>query len=197
MQSSLFTLVAAHISSVLPVSRANVRSIQSQSPAEPLRSSHLDSADVLPEHGTEASILCQSPVHVLLRVLHGRRTIELSSLSSDAPPTRFSFPSRLIPAPVAVFDDPEVHIIALSEDGSVYRMVFRTPQLWSDDYASQNWISEYKVKHPPENILGPLHVKEAGSIFIGLRDGGILNLDAVRVSASTEYSGKHPALLMF
>lgn len=166
-----------------------MRAIQSQSPTEPPQSSHLDSADVLPEHGTEASILCESPVHVLLRVLHGRRTIELSSLSTDAPPTRFSFPSRLIPAPAAVFDDPEVHIIALSEDGSVYRMVFRTPQLWSDDYASRNWISEYKFKHPRENIMGPLHVKEPGSIFIGLKDGGILNLDAVRASAATEFSG--------
>ncbi|KAF8335076.1 nucleoporin Nup120/160-domain-containing protein [Cantharellus anzutake] len=195
MQSSFYTLATAHISSILPVSRANVRAIQSQRLPEPLKTSQLDTTDVLPEHATEGSILCEPQAHVLLRVLHGRRTIELSSLSTDAPPTRFSFPSRLFPTPSVVFDDPEVHIIALTEDGSVYRMVFQTPKLWSDDYASRNWISEYHLKHSPENITGPLHVKEAGSIFIGLRDGGILNLDAVRISSASEFSAWKETIL--
>ncbi len=71
---SLFTLVTPHISSVLPISMANVWAIQT--PAEPLWSSHLDSVDILLGHGTEASILFQSPVHVL-HVLHGQKSYHL------------------------------------------------------------------------------------------------------------------------
>ena len=187
--ASSFTLVGTHITSVIPSARDNTISIASNRKDASASLDNVLSSDVLPEHATEASVLYDPQVHILLRVLHGRRTIELISLSIDVPPIRFTFSSPLIPSPAVIFDDPEIHIIACTASGSIYRLVFPLPYLWNSHYLTEDWRSEYPLKHPVGNLRGPVHVKEAGGVFIALKDGGILSIDAIRRPGGSEFLG--------
>jgi Nucleoporin Nup120/160 len=187
--ASSFTLVGTHITSVIPTARDNTINISSSRKDSSAISENAQPSDVLPEHATEAFVFYDPQIHILLRVLHGRRTVELVSLSIDVPPIRFTFSSPLIPSPAVIFDDPEIHIIACTVSGSVYRLVFPLPYLWSSHYLTEDWRSEYLLKHPVDNLLGPVHVKEAGGVFIALKDGGILNLDAIRRPNDSKFLG--------
>jgi nuclear pore complex protein Nup160 len=150
--------------------------------------SYADS-DVLPEHATETSVLLDAQAHILLRVIHGRRTIELTSLSTDVSSIRFVFPAPLIPLPAVGYDDDEIHVIACTHLGSIFRLVFPLPNLWNTQYMAKNWRQEYHLKHPATNLLGPMHVKEAGCLFLALKDGSILQLDASRRLGNAEFQG--------
>lgn len=186
MASSSRTLVAAHASSIT-ANDLQAFTLESER-AEPLN--HVDS-DFLPEHATETSVLCDPQAHILLRVIQDRRTIELISLSSEISPIRFIFPAPVLPSPAVVYDNDEVHVIACTTAGSVFRLVFPLPDLWNTQYMAKDWREEYHLRHPTSNLLGPVHVKEAGCLFIALKDGNILQLDASRRQGNAEFQGKH------
>lgn len=194
MASSSRTLVAVHTSGII-TNDLQTFTLDSER-SEP--SSFAESA-VLPEHATETSVLFQADaqVHILLRVIHGKRTIGLTSLSTDVSSICFTFPAPLLPSPAVVYDDGEIHVIACTQLGSIFRLVFPLPHLWSTQYMAKNWRQEYHLKHPTSNVLGPMHVKEAGCLFLALKDGSILQLDASRRLGNAEFQGNTspPSLL--
>lgn len=185
MASSSRTLVAAHTSTITAndLQTFTLESTRSEAPR------HIES-DILPEHATETSVLYDPQAHILLRVIHHRRTVELISLSTDVSPIRFTFPAPVLPSPAVVYDDGEIHVIACTQAGSVFRLVFPLPHLWNTQYMAKDWREEYFLRHPTSNLLGPVHVKEAGCLFIALKDGGILQLDASRRLGNAEFQGE-------
>ena len=184
MASSSRTLVAVHTSGIV-TNDLQTFTLDSERSEPP---SYADS-DVLPEHATETSVLLSAQAHILLRIIHGRRTIELTSLSTDMSSIRFVFPAPLIPLPAVVYDDDEIHVVACTQLGSIFRLVFPLPNLWNTQYMAKNWRQEYHLKHPIANVLGPMHVKEAGCLLLALKDGGILQLDASRRLGNAEFQG--------
>lgn len=184
MASSSRILVAAHASSIT-ANDLQAFTLASER-AEPPRHAELD---ILPEHATESSVLYDAQAHILLRVIQDRRTIELTSLSTEITPIRFVFPAPVLPSPAVVCDSDEIHVIACTQAGSVFRLVFPLPDLWNTQYMAKDWRAEYHLRHPTSNLLGPVHVKEAGCLLIALKDGGILQLDASRRLGNAEFEG--------
>lgn len=178
------TLIAVHASSITSTA-LQAFTLESERAEAPSAAD----ADVLPEHATETSVLCDAQAHILLRLINNRRTIELLSLSTPISPIRFLFPSPVLPSPAVVYDNDEVHVVACTQAGSVFRLVFPLPDLWNTQYMTKNWRQEYHIRHPIANLLGPVHVKEAGCMLIALRDGGILELDASRKIGNAEFQG--------
>lgn len=184
MGGSSRTLVAAHASSITAndLQTFTLESERAESP-------RVVDSDVLPEHATETSVLYDNQAHILLRVIHDRRTIELISLSANVSSIRFVFPAPVLPSPAVVYDNGEIHVIACTRAGSIFRLVFPLPNLWNTQFMAKDWREEYHVRHPIANLLGPVHVKEAGCLFISLKDGGILQLDASRRLSNAEFQG--------
>ncbi|KAF8314772.1 hypothetical protein DL93DRAFT_2167187 [Clavulina sp. PMI_390] len=189
MASSSRTLVATHTSNIT----ANVQVFHLEPSLQDVPRLH--SSDAPAQHATEAAVLCDVQAHILLRVVDDRWGIELTSLATPIQPIRFVFPSRVLPSPGIVCDNDEVHVLVATELGSVFRLVFPLPNLWITNYMSKKWREEYTIRHPPANLLGPVHVKEAGCILIGLRDGSILQLDASRRLGSEEFQPWRETLL--
>jgi nuclear pore complex protein Nup160 len=135
---------------------------------------------LLPEHATESSILSDGGhALVLMRVIHGRRTIELISLATNLAPIRFVFPARILPTPSLVFGDEEIHILACTTAGSIFRITFQIAELWKAKLSTQDWVEEYQLNHPASNLLGPAHANDRDSLFVSLKDGGILLVNGV------------------
>jgi hypothetical protein len=180
MAASSYSVVGVHTSSIYPaVQEHTVQLSTSYNHSVISAPNTSQSQDIPPEHATNAFVLYDPLVNVLLRVLHDRRTIELISLGNDAPAIRFSFPSPVLPSPVLVFNEPELHVVACTVTGSLYRLIFTLPNLWLSP-STNDWQTEYRVQHATDNLLGPVHANEDGDIFIGLRDGNLLRIDTGR-----------------
>ena len=156
-------------------------------------------SDLPVEHALYASLL-QTPITgtILLRVLHGGLIIELLSLSTNVAPIRFVFPAVLLPAP-AVFlsDSNELHVLAVVETGSLYRIVIPVDggrELWQnhiDDVSPR----EYLIQNIYKTVEGVVHVQGTHCVAIGLPNGSLLRLETDWIG---EGSGEHmPLILQF
>ncbi|KIK65722.1 hypothetical protein GYMLUDRAFT_158902 [Collybiopsis luxurians FD-317 M1] len=177
-------LIGTHLSSLFPQSRASSVYIQTQRLNTPLGSTEKDSDPA--EHAIYSSIL-HTPITgtILLRVLHGGFIIELVSLSTQLHPLRFVFPSPVLLSPaVFLWESDELHLLAVTTTGSVYRAVIPIEgglEIWRDQV--QNiWTSEYLIQNFSGTFEGLVHVQGTHCVAIGLPNGSLMRLE-------TEYSG--------
>ncbi|KAK0467905.1 nucleoporin Nup120/160-domain-containing protein [Desarmillaria tabescens] len=176
MDSSM--LVAAQLSSLYPSVHA------AAAPVDPLFSYTPDQSN-LTEHSTFSTVFHSTTTGtILLRVLEGS-LLELVSLSVDTVAARFSLPSPVLPSPgIFLWEDQELHIIAVTVSGCVYRLVLplrNSKDLWRDEIHNV-WTREYVITHRVAGVNGVVHIHGTHCVAIGLGNGSLLRLD-------TEYVG--------
>ncbi|KAJ4472069.1 nucleoporin Nup120/160-domain-containing protein [Lentinula aciculospora] len=177
-------LIGTHLSSLFPQSRALSIYVQTQRANTPLSSIQRESDPA--EHALYSSVLQTSSTGtILLRVLHGGLIVELVSLATQNQPLRFVFPSAVLLAPgIFLWENDEIHFIAVTITGSIYRAVIPTGgglELWHN--RTQNiWISEYLIKNFSGTMKGLVHIHSTHCVFIGLPNGSLMRLE-------TEYAG--------
>lgn len=139
------------------------------------------------EHAVNSTALYSEQTGtVLLRVLHEGLILELISLSLDIPPIRFVLQSPVLSSPgIFLWEDKEIHIIALTNAGSLHRLVVplrESQDLWKAQLANI-WTREYIVKSFPDDARGVVFVHGVYCVTVGTANG-LLRFD-------TEYSGAH------
>ncbi|KAH7343853.1 nucleoporin Nup120/160-domain-containing protein [Rhizoctonia solani] len=145
-----------------------------------------DDLDGFVEHAEYATTIhAHDAGTVLLRVLDGGHMLELMALESGMRAARFSFASRIALQPaLMMLGIAELHVLVVTVNGSIFRLRFVLPHLWtSTQYAPK----EYRITSVSSPIDGIVHIPEVGVVFIGLNDGSVLRLTA-RMSG-LEYTG--------
>jgi nuclear pore complex protein Nup160 len=177
-------LVAAQLSSLYPVAQVTsvpLQTLRRNTPLPPRRTE----SDPPAEHALFSTVL-HTPTTgtILMRVIHGGLIVELISLSSDVPPVRFVFPATILSSPaIFLWESHEIHIIAVTSVGSLYRLVLpgSAGKLWHDQ-VTKNWCREYLIQHTRGDVEGVVHVQGTHTVAIGMINGAILRLE-------TEYLG--------
>lgn len=177
-------LVATQLSSLFPTSNAPSVVLQSSRQNLPTALSHPD-ADVYPEQASSATVFHAAHTgSILLRIIHGGLIVELISLSTSVPPIRFVFPVPVLPMPaVCALGEQELHLLAVTATGSLYRLVLPTTnpaRLWHDQVA-RNWCREYIIKSVTDLSGGVVHVQGPHSVAIGLGNGSLLRVEVERM----------------
>lgn len=146
-------------------------------------------SDPPPEHSLHSSIF-HSPQAgtILLRVIHAGLILELISISKNVQPIRFVFPSPVLTRPgIFEWEQDELHLLAVTASGSLYRLVLPAHgQLWHDPVL-KNWTREYLIKSP---LSGLVHVQGPHSVVVGTQTGTLLRLDTVILGDETR-DGEH------
>jgi nuclear pore complex protein Nup160 len=174
-------LVATQLSSLFPASQAICITVPTARPNTLLPSAIQDS-DLAPEHATRSAVL-HTPTTgtILLRVLHAGLILELSSLSTNVAPLRFILPALALPSPaVFLVDAHELHVLAITTNGSLYRIVIPVGEnlsLWRVSYQGV-WTKEYLIKNYAGSMSGVVHVVGTHCVAMGLPNGSLLRLDA-------------------
>lgn len=176
-------LVAAQLSTLFPSS--NPPSVVLQSSRQTLQTVLQPDTDVYPEHAVFSSIYHTPHTgSILLRVIHGGLIVELISLSALAPPIRFVFPASVVSTPaVCSWGDQELHLLAVTVTGSLYRLVLPTTnptRLWHDEVA-RNWCREYIIKNASDLSGSIVHVQGPHGVAIGLGNGSLLRVEVERI----------------
>ncbi|KAF9246881.1 nucleoporin Nup120/160-domain-containing protein [Melanogaster broomeanus] len=181
-------LVATQLSSLFPSSDAPSIALQTSrrnvTPTTPTAD-----GDLHPEHASFSSVIhVQHAGPVLLRVLHGGLIVELTPLSSQIPPIRFVFPVPVLSAPaVFALAEQELHLLAVTVTGSLYRLVLPTTNpnlLWHDEVAP-NWCREYVIKGVADLSKGIVHVHGLHCVAVGLANGSLLRIETERIGDDT------------
>ncbi|KAJ7783415.1 hypothetical protein B0H14DRAFT_3585053 [Mycena olivaceomarginata] len=79
----------------------------------------------------------------------GGLILELVSLSTGISPVRFVFPALVLPSPAVFLWETELHIVAVTDTGSLYRLVLPLDggvDLWLHQTAN-TWTREYHIKN--------------------------------------------------
>ncbi|KAJ7929169.1 nucleoporin Nup120/160-domain-containing protein [Mycena leptocephala] len=172
-------IVAAQLSSLFPSLQATSIPIQttrhtSSLPPVP------DVSDPPPEHASYSSVLhTPNTGTILLRVLHGGLILEIVSLSTTVPPVRFIFPALVLPSPAVFLWETELHIVAVTSTGSLYRLVLPIDggvDLWLHQ-TSNIWTREYHLKNFSGTTAGLVHVQGTHCVVISQPGGSILRLE--------------------
>ncbi|KAI5982289.1 nucleoporin Nup120/160-domain-containing protein [Pisolithus marmoratus] len=176
-------LVAAQLSSLFSFS--NAPSVVLQSSRQSLQTVSQPDTDVYPEHAISSSIyhtLHAGPI--LLRVIHGGLIVELISLTTPVLPIRFVFPASVVSTPaVCTWGEQELHLLAVTVTGSLYRLVLPTTnptRLWHDE-AARNWCREYILKNVSDLSGSIVHIQGPHGIAIGLGNGSLLRVEVERI----------------
>lgn len=176
-----FCLVATHLSSLTSAPSFNVI-LSTTRQNVPLPSVVTDN-DVPAEHATCARLLTAGTIGtVLFRVIHGGAVVELSALSALVPPLRIVFPALVLPDPALfLWKETELHLLVLTDIGSLYRLIIPIDglKLWQDQ--SENvWPREYFIRNlPRENIREcVMHAQGIHCIAVSLPNGGLLRIEA-------------------
>ncbi|KAJ7499350.1 nucleoporin Nup120/160-domain-containing protein [Mycena latifolia] len=179
-------IVAAQLSSLFPSIQATSIPIQTTrhtSSLPPLP----DASDPPLEHASYSAVLhTPSTGTILLRVLHGGLILEIVSLSTGVPPVRFVFPALVLPSPAIFLWETELHIVAVTNTGSLYRLVLPIDgglDLWLHQTAN-TWTREYHIKNFSGMIDGLVHVQGTHCVVISQSGGSLLRLE-------TEYLGSN------
>jgi nuclear pore complex protein Nup160 len=181
-------LVAAQLSSLFPLQAISVP-LQTVRQDIPLPQGPNES-DPPAEHSTFSSVLnTETTGTIILRVLHGGFIIELVSLSTDVVPIRFVFPSPIANFPAAfLWESSEIHLIAITETGSLYRVVLpigSSHELWRNQ-VSNIWPREYVIQSPINMKECLVHVHGVHCVAIGLPNGSLLRLENDYVGAGSD-----------
>ncbi|KAF8845600.1 hypothetical protein BDN67DRAFT_993287 [Paxillus ammoniavirescens] len=180
-------LVATQLSSLFPSSNAPSIVLQT-SRRNVVATPPIPDADLNSEHASFTSIIhAQHTGSVLLRVIHGGLIVELISLSTQVPPVRFVFPVPVLSAPaVFAWGEQELHLLAVTVTGSLYRLVLPTTSnlLWHEQVAP-NWSREYIIKSAADLSRGIVQVQGLHCVAIGLANGSLLRIEAERIGDDT------------
>jgi nuclear pore complex protein Nup160 len=172
-------LISTHVSSLstalTPLSTV-IRTTRQQLPLP----HPLDHNNIPAEHAIFASVIdAEATGTVLLRLIHGGLIVELVSLSTDVQPLRLIFPSVLLNNPAVFLEDQELHVLAVTEFGSLYRVIvpLQDRDLWKNQ-AENVWPKEYMIKDFPQNTRG-CFVQAQGiyCVAISIPNGSLLRLD--------------------
>ena len=174
-------LVAAQLSALYPSSSAISHVLQTERRNLPLPPPHAET-DSSSEHASYSSTFYSPHTGtVLLRVVHGGLILELVSLSTDVPPIRLVFPSAILPAPaIFAWGDKELHILAVTSSGSLFRLVLPTvnpARLWHDSLPKQ-WCREYLIKSASGQFSGVVQAQGLLCVAIGLTSGSLIRIEA-------------------
>jgi nuclear pore complex protein Nup160 len=173
-------LVASQLSAISYPSQAETITIQTARRDTPLPSADAPS-DLPLEHASYSTVVHSENVgHILLRVIQGGRTIELASLSRDISPVRFLFPAVLLPHPgIFLYEGDEIHILAVTEHGSLYRLVLPIDlqKVWKTRFG-KNWCREYQINYTNGTADGLVQAQGPLCVALGFQDGVLLRLDA-------------------
>ncbi|KAL4082055.1 nucleoporin Nup120/160-domain-containing protein [Scleroderma yunnanense] len=177
-------LVATQLSSLFPSANAPSVVLQSSHQNLPTTVSQPD-ADVYPEQASSATIFHTAHTgSILLRIIHGGLIVELISLSTPVPSIRFVFPVPVLPTPaVCTWGEQELHLLAVTITGSLYRLVLPTTnpaRLWHDQVA-RNWCREYIIKNVIDFSVAIVHVQGPHSVAIGLGNESLLRIEVERI----------------
>lgn len=181
-------LISTHLSDVYSPLRTDSISISTSKPHVPFPPRASD--DEPPsEHAQYASFFHSVQTGlILLRLIHNGLILELVSLSTETSPVRFVFPYTVLPNPaVVLWETRELHIIAVTASGSLYRLVLplQTPQqLWSTHMVN-NWCREYHLKYTQEHLQALVQVQGTHTVALGLPDGSLIRLDAETIGDKT------------
>ncbi|KAL0949809.1 hypothetical protein HGRIS_009844 [Hohenbuehelia grisea] len=196
-------LVAVQLSSLSPSSLATSIPLQTSRQKAPLPAVPKDS-DPISEHASYSSVLdAHETGTILLRVLHGGLIIELMSLTSDVAPIRFVFPAPVLPHPAVFAWHNELHVLAMTSAGSLYRVVVpieNSIDLWRN-HSDQHWYHEHIVSSLPDGVEGVVHVQGIHTTVVGLANGSILRLECESLghdgieNAWTETTLQHASFL--
>ncbi|TFY70144.1 hypothetical protein EVG20_g2860 [Dentipellis fragilis] len=174
-------IVSSHLSSLYSASHVPTVLVQTARRNTPLPPPRKDS-DPPAEHSSYSCVFHSSATGtILLRLLHSGLILELVSLTADASPIRFVFPAPVLPNPaVFLWQSRELHILAATAAGSLYRLVIsaqESPLQWHEHLA-RNWCREYQIKHSQDALSGLVHVQGPHCVAIALENGLLLRLDA-------------------
>ena len=181
-------LVSTHLSDVYSPLQTAAITISTSKPHVPFPPQASDD-EPPPEHAQYASFFhsVQTGV-ILLRLIHNGLIVELVSLSTETPPIRFVFPYTVLPNPaVVLWDTRELHILAVTASGSLFRIVLplQTPQqLWSPHMVN-NWCREYHLKYGKEYLQALVQVHGTHSVALALTNGSLIRLDAENIGDKT------------
>lgn len=184
-------LVGAHISSLFPPSHIRTVTVQTTRRNTPLPPPPTES-DPPSEHCLHASTYYSAETGTIyIRLLQNGLVLELLSLTTDTQPLRFLFPSAIIPAPYVSQIDNELHILALTSTGSLYRLILPTKssRLWTEP-STHNWCREYHLKNPQVLTDAVVQVQDEGTVCVGLANGALLRLSCKVVLESSERASR-------
>ncbi|KAJ7873395.1 nucleoporin Nup120/160-domain-containing protein [Mycena olivaceomarginata] len=172
-------IVAAQLSSLFPAVQATSIPIQTTRHTTALPPVP-DASGPPAEHASYSSVL-HTPYTgtILLRVLQGGLILELVSLSTGISPVRFVFPALVLPSPAVFLWETELHIVAVTDTGSLYRLVLPLDggvDLWLHQTAN-TWTREYHIKNFSGTINGLVHVQGTHCVVISQPSGSILRLE--------------------
>lgn len=170
-------LVSTQISSLFPSTQAVSLVIQTKRTDIPLPSPS-DS-----EHATYSEVFHNAATGtILLRVIHDRQVVELISLSTDIQPIRFIFPTAILPNPSLVWDGDNLHLIAVTRAGSLFRVIlpiYEGAPLWQVATLGDIIIREQIVARLQSNVEPTVvHVQGVYCVVAALSDGSLLRLEA-------------------
>lgn len=172
-------IIAAQLSSLFPTQTTSI-TIQTSRQKIPLPATPRESDPPL-EHAIYSSVLSTpSTGSILLRVIHGGLIIELLSLAIPVAPLRLVFPAKVLPTPaVHLWVSSEIHIIAVTDTGSLYRIIIpigAPHELWQG-YTQGIWPREYLIKNVPDKLESHVHAHGVHCIALTMPNGGLLRLD--------------------
>jgi hypothetical protein len=177
-------LVAAQLSTLYPSSNAVSHVLQTERRNLPLPPPHTDTDSSSEQASYSSTFHSLHTGTILLRVIHGGLILELVSLSTDVPPIRFVFPSAVLPAPaIFAWGDREIHLLAVTSSGSLFRLVLPTgnpTRLWHDSLPKQ-WSREYLIKNASEQFSGVVQVQGLLCVAIGLTNGSLIRIEAEHI----------------
>ncbi|KAH8105506.1 nucleoporin Nup120/160-domain-containing protein [Cristinia sonorae] len=156
----------------------------------------LPSATTNPDSPSEHAALSDffsSPLTgtIVLRLIHNGLILELLSITHEATPIRIVFPAAVLPYPsLAIWEGRELHVLALTERGSLFRVVLPLldgSAFWKQAHASGNyWFREYLVHKFKAEAANFVQVQGAHSVAIGLDDGSLVRLETRRMGHGSE-----------
>jgi len=172
-------IVSTHISS-LAASVPTTVPIRTIRQHLPLPQPH-DQNNIPNEHAIFSSLIdSEATGTILLRLIHGGLIVELVSLSTDVAPLRLVFPASLLDSPSMFMEDSKLHVLAVTEFGSLYRLIVPIDgrNLWRNR-ADNVWPKEYLITNLPQDTRG-CFVQAQGPYCIGisLPNGSLLRLEA-------------------
>jgi nuclear pore complex protein Nup160 len=191
-----YFLVSSHISSLCstPASTVVVETAQQNAPLP----SGMQDNDLPIDHATCSFVLTTPQAGtILLRVIHGGLIAELMSLSTLVPSIRLVFPAAVLPTPsLFLWEDSELHLLLVTEIGSLYRIAIPIDglNLWQGQIKNI-WPREYSIRNLPVEQVKEcmVHVQGTHCVAVSLPNGVLLRLEA----ESLGYDGNEGALIFF
>lgn len=143
------------------------------------------------EHATHSAFLdSRETGPIVLRLLHAGLIIELTSLATQTPPIRFVFPAPLLPNPSICFLGEQLHIVAITTTGSLYRIVLPLREgapLWQQP-SYKNWCREYLIESVSSFDPSVNSMRAAGpvTVTVSLKNGSLLFIESMHLGTETE-----------